>query len=147
MSTATEPTLSPVLTAATVQNLGDLWNAESGTIPKSYIRGAEITEAVVDNGTTLISLPKRIVQQLGLRKTGTKRIIRSFGISEADVYEAVRPTIQNRGCTMDVVEVPDDVPTLIGRLPLLHLDLLVDLRNRVLIGNPAHGGEHMYELY
>ena len=44
-------------------------------------------------------------------------------------------------------DVPDTVPVLIGQLPLEHLDLVVDTRNRALIGNPAHGGEHMYELY
>lgn len=31
-------------------------------------------------------------------------------------------------------------------LPLEHLDFVVDLRSRTLIGNPAHGGEHVYEL-
>ncbi len=40
-----------------------------------------------------------------------------------------------------------DVPVLIGQLPLEHLDFVVDLRSRSLIGNPAHGGEHVYELY
>jgi hypothetical protein len=30
---------------------------------------------------------------------------------------------------------------------LEHLDFVVDLRDRKLIGNPAHGGEHVYELY
>jgi hypothetical protein len=59
----------------------------------------------------------------------------------------VRLTIQGRTCTMDVMEVPDGVPVLIGQLPLEHLDFVVDLRSRTLIGNPAHGGEHMYELY
>ena len=63
------------------------------------------------------------------------------------MYEAVRLTIQGRECAMDVMEVPDAVPVLIGQLPLEHLDLVVDLRNRRLIGNPAHGGEHMYEMY
>ena len=48
---------------------------------------------------------------------------------------------------MDVLEVPEHVPVLIGQLPLVHLDLVVDLRSRALIGNPAHGGEHIYELY
>ena len=33
------------------------------------------------------------------------------------------------------------------RIPLEHLDFVVDLRNRRLIGNPAHGGEHVYEMY
>ncbi len=61
--------------------------------------------------------------------------------------EAVRLTIQERCGTMDVMEVPDSVRVLIGQIPLEHLDLVVDPRNRTLIGNPAHGGEHIYELY
>jgi hypothetical protein len=48
---------------------------------------------------------------------------------------------------MDVMEVPDDTSVLIGQLPLEHLDFVVDLRSRSPIGNPAHGSEHIYELY
>jgi hypothetical protein len=43
--------------------------------------------------------------------------------------------------------VPDGVPILIGQLPLEHLDFVVDMRQHALVGNPAHGGEHMYERY
>ena len=57
------------------------------------------------------------------------------------------PTIQGRECMMDVMEVPNSVPVLIGQIPLEHLDFVVDLRARKLVGNPAHGGEHMYELF
>ena len=64
-----------------------------------------------------------------------------------DKSSYVRLTIQGRSCTMDVMEVPDDVPVLIGQIPLEHLDFVVDLRSQSLIGNPAHGGEHVYELY
>ncbi|NUQ65578.1 MAG: hypothetical protein HUU20_24175, partial [Pirellulales bacterium] len=58
-----------------------------------------------------------------------------FGIGEAAVYEAVRLTILGRSCTMDVIEVPDHVPALIGQIPLEHLDLVVDLRDRKLVPN------------
>jgi hypothetical protein len=64
-------------------------------------------------------------------------------VTEATLYEAVRLTIKGRSCTMDVLEVPDSMPVLIGQLALVHLDFVVDLRNRSLVGNPAHGGEHM----
>lgn len=47
---------------------------------------------------------------------------------------------------MDVIAVPDTVPVLIGPLPFEPLDFVVDLRSRTLIGNPARGGEHVYEL-
>ena len=62
------------------------------------------------------------------------------------MFDAVRLTIQGRICTMDVMEVPDDTPILIGQLPLEQLDFVVDMRSHTLIGNPAHGGEHMFEL-
>ena len=75
------------------------------------------------------------------------RVTSSIGLAEAAVYEAVRLTIRERSCTMDVMEVPDTVPVLIGQLPLEHLDFVIDMRSHTLIGNPAHGGEHMYELY
>jgi hypothetical protein len=48
---------------------------------------------------------------------------------------------------VEVIEVPDDVPVLIGQLPLEMLDLVVDLPGRRLTGNPAHGYEQILELY
>lgn len=136
-----------VLTEATIQNLKDLWAVERGLLPPDQARQITIADALVDTGATLLSLPTRLIKQLGLAKTGTKRVTSSIGGGEADMYEAVRLTIQGRTCTMDVMEVPDSVPALIGQLPLEHLDFVVDLRSRSLIGNPAHGGEHVYELY
>jgi len=136
-----------VLTEATIENLEDLWAAKRGLVSPEDVRRIVLADALVDTGATLLSLPRRLIDQLGLAKTGTKRITSSTGGGEAGMYEAVRLTIRGRSCTMDVMEVPDGVPVLIGQLPLEHLDLVVDLRSRSLIGNPAHGGEHVYELY
>ena len=136
-----------VLTAARVENVKDLWDAERGMLPPEQVRRLELTDALVDTGATLLSLPTRMIRELGLRKVSTKRVTSSVGPSEAAMHDPVRLTIQGRSCTMDVMEVPDTVPALIGQLPLEHLDFVVDLRSRTLIGNPAHGGEHVYELY
>jgi predicted aspartyl protease len=136
-----------VLTEATIENLKDLWDAERGMLPAEQVRRITVSDALVDTGATLVSLPSRLIAQLGLSPMATKRATSSTGGGQATVYEAVRLTIQGRFCTMDVMEVPDNVPVLIGQLPLEHLDFVVDLRNRTLIGNPAHGGEHVYELY
>ena len=136
-----------VLTEATIENLKDLWAVERGLVAADQARRLQIPDALADTGATLLSLPTRLIRQLGLGKAGTKRVTSSTGLTEASLYEAVRLTIQGRSCTMDVLEVPDDVPVLIGQIPLEHLDLVVDLRSRTLIGNPAHGGEHTYELY
>jgi predicted aspartyl protease len=140
-------TMGRVKTEATIENLKDLWATEQNTLPPDQARRIIVTDALVDTGATLLSIPTRLIQQLGLKKAGTKRVVSSIGVADAAMYDAVRLTIQGRTCTMDVMEVPDTVPVLIGQIPLEHLDLVVDLRNRVLTGNPAHGGEHVYELY
>ena len=140
-------TMGRVLTEATIQNLEDLWAAKRGLVTADQVRRISVADALVDTGATLLSLPTRLIKQLGLSKTSSKRVTSSAGLAEAGIFDAVRLTIQGRTCTMDVMEVPDTVPVLIGQLPLEHLDLVVDLRNRSLIGNPAHGGEHVYELY
>jgi predicted aspartyl protease len=140
-------TMGRVLTEATIENLQDLWDAERGQIPADQIRRLDVNDALVDTGATLLSLPTRMIRQLGLRQTGTKRVISSSGQCEAAMYSAVRLTIMDRSCTMDVVEVPDAVPPLVGQIPLEHLDLVVDPRNGRLTGNPRHGGEHVYEMY
>jgi predicted aspartyl protease len=140
-------TMGRVLTEATIENLEDLWAAKRGRIQDDQVRRLDLTDALVDTGATLLSLPTRMIRQLGLEKSGEKRVTSSTGGGQADMYSAVRLTIQGRSCTMDVMEVPDDVPALIGQIPLEHLDFVVDLRSRTLIGNPAHGGEHVYELY
>jgi predicted aspartyl protease len=115
--------------------------------PADQVRRIAVADALVDTGATILSLPTRLIRQLGLRQRGSKRVTSSNGICEAAMYEAVRITIQGRDCLTDVLEVPDSVPVLVGQIPLENLDLVVDLRAHQLIGNPAHGGEHMYEMY
>jgi clan AA aspartic protease len=137
-----------VLTEATIENQGDLWNVQQGLLPPEKVRRITVTDALVDTGATFLSLPARLIQQLGLKPQYKKRFVSSNGtVSEANVYGTVRLTIQDRDCPTDVIEVPDNVPVLVGQLPLEALDLVVDLRNRRLVGNPAHGGEHIIELY
>ena len=136
-----------VLTEATIENMKDLWAIESNLMQPAEARRITVSDALVDTGATLLTLPSRLIQQLGLKRTATKRITNFNGKTEAYLYDAVRLTVQGRSCTMDVLEAPDEVPVLIGQLPLEHLDLVVDMRNRCLIGNPAHGGEHIYEMY
>ena len=46
-----------------------------------------------------------------------------------------------------VIEVPEDVPNLLGKVPLEVLDFVVDPRGQKLIPNSAHGGEQMTEEY
>ena len=45
----------------------------------------------------------------------------SFGI-----YEAIRLTVQGRDCVVEVCELPNECPPLIGQIPLEALDFVVD---------------------
>jgi predicted aspartyl protease len=140
-------TMGRVLTEATIENLKDLWDAERGLSPPEKVRRITVADALVDTGATLLSLPTRLIRQLGLTPRRKRKVKSSSGSTEAVLYEAVRLTIQDRDCPTEVMEVPDDVPVLIGQLPLENLDLVVDVRDRRLTGNPAHGGEQVFELY
>ena len=59
----------------------------------------------------------------------------------------VQLTVQGRDCRVDAAEIPDSCPVLIGQVPLELLDFVVDPVGRRLIGNPEHGGEHMFDLF
>lgn len=136
-----------VLVEATVENLKDLWESESGQRAADQVRRVAIDDALVDTGATTLSLPTELIQRLGLTKRAEKRVVTSSGESETAVYEAVRLTIQGRDCTVDVMEVPNSVPPLVGQVPLELLDFVVDPSGQRLIGNPAHGGEHIVEMF
>lgn len=139
--------MGKVLVAAKIENLSDLFHMESGTIRAEQVRHLEVANALVDTGATMLSMPKRLIEQLGLRQFRTRKTLTSAGPGEARVYGAVRLTVQGRDCNVDVSEVPDECPVLIGQVPLELLDFVVDPAGQRLIGNPAHGGEHMIEMY
>ncbi len=136
-----------VTAEATIENLEDLWAVKRGLQPADHARRVVVPDALVDTGATLLSIPTSLIRHLGLSQGGTKRVTSSAGPVQAAMYEAVRLTIKGRECTMDVLEVPDGVPVLIGQIPLEHLDFVIDPQHQSLIGNPRHGGEHVYEMY
>ncbi len=140
-------TMGRVTVEATIENMRDAWDAQRSLIPAEQARRIVVPDALVDTGATMLSLPTSLIQQLGLSRTSTRRFTSSAGLVEGGIYEVVRLTIQGRDCPVAVSEVPDGVPALIGQIPLEYLDFVVDLKNRKLIGNPAHGGEWTYELY
>ena len=144
---AGDAAMGRVVVEAVIENLEDLWAARRGALAAEKVRRVVVGDALADTGATLLSLPTRVIHELGLQPVTTKRVTSSTGVGEATLYDTVRLTIQGRSCGMDVIEVPDTVPVLIGQLPLEHLDFTIDMRSRTLVGNPAHGGEHMYELF
>lgn len=141
------PVMGKVIVAAKIENVNDLYNAETGLIGSDKIRSIEVAEALVDTGATALSMPKRLIEQLGLMPLRRRRARTTAGDVEVQVYGTVRLTVEQRDCTVDVSEVAEGCPVLIGQVPLELLDFVVDPVGQRLIGNPAHGGEHMIDLY
>jgi predicted aspartyl protease len=129
-----------------VESLEDLYRVQRGELAADRTRRAEVTEALVDTGATGLSLPRSMVVQLGLLPIRTRRAVTTAGVRDVPTYGAVKLTVQGRDCVCDVTEVDDACPVLIGQVPLELMDFVVDPGRRQLVGNPAHGGEHMIEL-
>lgn len=141
------PTMGSVIVTAKVESLEDLYMVEKGLLPADQVRQLEVTDALVDTGATILSMPKRFITQLGLRPVRTRQARTSAGPVTLQVYGAVRLTIQGRDCLSDAIGIPDDCPMLIGQIPLGLLDFVVDPVGRQLIGNPRHGGEPILDMY
>jgi predicted aspartyl protease len=142
-----QETMGKVLVAARIENLEDVFKVRQGELSEDRIRHVKVDDALIDNGATSLSLPSRLIQQLGLQPFRTRKAQTSAGMVTLQVYGPVRLTIQDRDCFTDFTEIPDECPVLIGQIPLEMLDFVVDLGGRRLIGNPEHGGEHIVELY
>ena len=140
-------TMGKVEVEATIENLSDLFDVEKGRLQPEAVRKIEVTDALVDTGATGLSMPCRLIDRLGLSPVKRKKARMTAGTIDVQVWGSVRLVIDGRGCPMDVTELPDECPVLIGQLPLEALDFVVDPVNECLIGNPAHGGEHIIELY
>ena len=139
--------MGKVLVSALIENLEDQFRADRGTLNGDDVRRVRVDDALVDTGAPGLSMPARLIRDLGLTPLRPRSARTSAGPVTMMTYRAVRLTIQGRDCLSDVTELPDDCPVLIGQIPLEQLDFVVDPRGRQLIGNPAHGGEYVLELY
>lgn len=139
-------TMGKVLVAATIENLSDVRDARSGKISDADVRRVEVLDARVDTGATYVALPSGLIDRLGLQKLREARSLTANGVISIGIYDAVRLTIQGRDCTVEVSELADGCPVLIGYIPLEMLDFVVDPKGQRLLGNPEHDGEWIIDL-
>ena len=139
--------MGKVLVTAKIENLNDLYEVSVGRMKPENVRHLEVSDALVDTGAMHLMMPRRYVEQLGLDRYRTRRAKTTGGMAEIPMCGMVLLTVQGRDCRMEVAEIPDECPVLIGQVPLELLDFIVDPIHQRLIGNPDHGGEHMIEWY
>jgi predicted aspartyl protease len=140
-------TMGKVIVSARIENLQDSYEAEKGVLPAGDVRTVEVSDALVDTGATMLSLPRRLIAQLGLTRRRTRTARTAAGVVSFGIYGAVRLTVQGRDCIIEAAEIPDECPVLIGQIPLEGLDFVVDPVGQRLIGNPDHNGEQMIDMF
>ena len=126
-------------------NQGDIV-ALNRKLSKAKPRTTEV-EALVDTGATRLYLKPSVIKSLGLERVDEVVSQTTNGAAKRGVYEPVRLEVQGRYGNFDVVDIGENVPNLLGQIPLEYLDLVVDSKNRKLVFNPEHGDRQMSEEY
>ena len=140
-------TMGRVIVTAKLENMEDVSAVQRGTLTPDKVRSVEVTDALVDTGATMLCSPSSVISRLGLLPLRTRQARTAGGLATLQIYHPVLLTIQGRDCVCEVMEVPDGSPVLIGQVPLELLDWVVDPLGQRLIGNPAHGGQHMIDAF
>ena len=123
--------MGQVITTITVTNFIDLVMAERGFIAAEEVRSVTLDNVVVDTGATLLSLPARIISQLGLIQVGERDVETSAGIKKDRIFADAQIIVEGREGRFDCLELPEGISAvLLGVIPLEELGLEPDLKNR-----------------
>ena len=128
-----------------LENLYDLVAVKLGVMDPEDVRRLTVPDALVDTGATGLCLPTSLIKRLGLTPVETTRVRTATGIAERVLYSEVQFTIMERTRSIQVTDLPEGSPVLVGHMVLEHLDLCVDIKEG-LIYNPAHDGEWITEI-
>jgi predicted aspartyl protease len=137
--------MGKVIVKIRLTNLFDL-GAQRRRLSNANPRSVEV-DALVDTGATRLYLKPSVIHALGLEKVDTVLSQTTSGPTRRGVYEPVRLDLQGRYGNFDVVDIGEEIPNLLGQIPLEYLDFVVDSKNRKLISNPEHGDRQMSEEY
>ena len=139
------PNMGKVIVKLRLVNNGELFSYEL-KLSRRKPRQVEV-EALVDTGATRLHLKPSVIKALGLRKLEEVQSQTTDGTRTRGVYDPVRLELMGRHGTFDVVDIDEQVPNLLGQVPLEVLDFVVDPKRQKLIANPEHGGIQMTEEY
>jgi len=139
-------TMGRIETKIRVENLEDVLKADRNEIDPNRVRAVELN-ALIDTGARLLCLSPEMIGKLGLALLGTRKALTAAGPVDRRVFQGARLTILGRTCTVDVMELSNGIPALVGYIALETLDLVPDPQKRTVIPNPEHGDKMVVELY
>lgn len=136
--TMSTPILAQLAVSARIENLADLADLREGRIASSEVRRVEVSDAILIveildgrmvSGGIGLSMPRQLVERLGLVPIGVHR---SPELRPASRY-AARLIVQGRDCAIDVRAVEDGRPVLIGFLALRAMGLRFEVEGNRLV--------------
>ncbi len=137
--------MGKIIQKAKLENAGDISAEQEGYITSDKIRSLDVN-FLVDTGAAMICLPVDQIRSLGLRSKSKRDVITATGKVERMIYSPVQIRIFDREATLDVMELPEGVPPLLGYLALESLDLYPNPNKQILEGNPKYDGKMVMDL-
>lgn len=128
-----------------VENFKDLEDRRAAGNGHIKVRTLKV-HALVDTGSALLCLPAAAIRKLGLHRNRSTTVRTANGVVERGIYQAVQITILGRQCLAEVMEIPEDVPPLLGFIPLESLDLVINPKSNQVTHNPENGGKYTLDL-
>jgi predicted aspartyl protease len=137
--------MGKIMQSATIRNAAQVLAAENGWFKEELIIKSHI-EFLVDTGAAMVCLPMRVIDKLQLKRSGERKAQTANGEVTRGIYTPISLKILDREAIMEVMEVPDDTPPLLGYLALETLDLYPNPKLQILEGNPAREGKMVVDL-
>ncbi|GMO47651.1 MAG: hypothetical protein Ta2G_03200 [Termitinemataceae bacterium] len=129
--------MGSVYTEITLKNAIDNGLVQRGSLKKEDVRQTTFT-ALVDTGAYTLVINEKIFAELGLKAVGTRRVnLADGGSVDCKETEPVEICWKNRSCTFSAWVLQNADEMLLGVIPLLYMDLIVNPLKQELVG--AHG--------
>ncbi len=126
--------MGKVLTTLVVSNAAELGRPGG--------RSQTVNDVLVDTGAMLLSLPARVIRELGLEVVREVEVVTALGLGRTRIFRGVYLEVEGREGTFDCLEVPDDASALLGVIPMEALGLEPDLKNQRLRLLPDSGPDN-----
>jgi len=132
-------------TEVEVENYNDTVLRKASGNGRGKVRKLKV-RALVDTGSALLCLHRDTIEKLGLNLERTAKVRTGNGDVDRPIYAAARITVLRRQCLAEVMEIPDNIPPLLGYILLEGLDLVIHAKTHKVIPNPESGGKWTLDL-
>ncbi|MEW6556547.1 MAG: retroviral-like aspartic protease family protein [Elusimicrobiota bacterium] len=138
--------MGKVIVKTKLWNFCDEVEVRKGLRKPEEIRSVEV-DALVDTGATMVSLPKKLVEALGLLFLRETTVTYADGRREKkNVATGLNIEILGRLALTDCLVEELETKVLIGQIPLEEMDLIVDPKNGAIGPRPESPDMPLIEM-